>query len=67
MDFEANLAKLESLLNKLENEQTTIDESLKIYEQAITLSKKCIDSINKSKGKLEMLTQELNKIDFDIN
>ncbi|MGI6593965.1 MAG: exodeoxyribonuclease VII small subunit [Christensenellales bacterium] len=67
MNFETNLKKLENLLNKLENEQTSIDESLKIYEEAIALSKKCIESINKSKGKLEILTQELNKIDFEIN
>lgn len=67
MNFETNLKKLENLLNKLENEQTSIDESLKIYEEAIALSKKCIESINKSKGKLEILTQELNKINFEIN
>lgn len=67
MNFENNLLKLEELLNKLENDKISIDDSLNLYEDAIALSKKCLESINKSKGKLELLTQDLNKMDFDIN
>lgn len=67
MNFETDLVKLEKLLKKLEDNKLSIDESLKIYEEAIELSKKCVDSINNSKGKLSLLTKELNKIEFDIN
>lgn len=65
MSFEKDLEKLEKLVNKLESETLSIDESLKLYNEAITAGKNCIASLGASRGKLELLNKDLSRIDLD--
>ncbi len=65
MSFEKDLEKLEKLVNKLESETLSIDESLKLYNEAITAGKNCIASLRASRGKLELLNKDLSRIDLD--
>lgn len=65
MSFEKDLEKLEKLVNKLESETLSIDESLKLYNEAITAGKNCIVSLRASRGKLELLNKDLSRIDLD--
>ena len=41
--FEDNLKQLEEISELLENDETGLDESIKLYEKGIKLSKICID------------------------
>ena len=59
MDFEKNFQKLKLLVDRLEGENLGIEDSLKLYDEAIKLGKSCIDSLKESKGKLELLNKDL--------
>lgn len=65
MDFEKNFQKLKLLVDRLEGENLGIEDSLKLYDEAIKLGKRCIDSLKESKGKLELLNKDLSKISLD--
>lgn len=65
MDFEKNFQKLKLLVDRLEGENLGIEDSLKLYDEAIKLGKSCIDSLKESKGKLELLNKDLSKISLD--
>ncbi len=65
MSFEKNLEKLETIINQLEQESLSLDDSLKLYGEAIKLGKVLIDEIKESKGKLELLNEDLSRINLD--
>ena len=65
MDFEKNFQKLKLLVDRMEGEILGIEDSLKLYDEAIKLGKSCIDSLKESKGKLELLNKDLSKISLD--
>lgn len=65
MGFEKNLEKLESIVRQLEEKSLSIDDSLKLYDEAVVHAGKCIAEIKESRGKLEILNSELEKIGED--
>lgn len=65
MDFEKNFQKLKKLVDRLEGENLGIEDSLKLYDEAIKLGKSCIDSLKESKGKLELLNKDLTRISLE--
>lgn len=66
MNFEKDLARLEAIVAELENKSLSIDESLALFNEAVTAAKSCIEGINAGKGKLMLLTQELKKINLEV-
>ncbi len=65
MSFEKDIEKLEQIIAKLEVENIGIDESLNLYSEAIKLGSKLVEEIKESKGKLELLNENLTKINLD--
>ncbi len=65
MSFENNIEKLELIISQLEQENLSLDNSLKLYAEAIKLGKVLIDEIKESKGKLELLNEDLSRINLD--
>ena len=67
--FEENLAQLEELVRKLEAGNLDLDESLKIYEDAIVLREKCRKFLEESERKVEKLmetAQGVKKEEFTV-
>ena len=67
--FEENLALLEELVKKLETGNLDLDESLKIYEDAIVLREKCRKFLEESERKVEKLmetAQGVKKEEFTV-
>jgi len=56
--FEEYLRKLEKIVHKLEEGELTLDESVKVYEEGMNISKICLDKLNKTKKKIEQLVIE---------
>lgn len=52
MTFEESLIALEEIAKKLESGQCSLDESIKLYEEAMTLSKKCSEILETAKLKI---------------
>ncbi len=57
--FEASLKKLEALVEKLETPDLPLEQSLKLFEEGVKLSRICESKLQEAQGKIEKLT-ELN-------
>lgn len=62
MNFEDKLAELETIVEKLENGQLSLDESLELFEHGITLSRECNNILKSTRQKVEKLIEEDNNI-----
>ena len=55
--FEESYSRLEKILEKLESEEVTLDETIKLYEEGLTLTKFCYEKLNNA----ELRIKEINK------
>lgn len=67
MNLEDNILLLEKIVKKMETESLSIEDSLKIYEDAILLAQKCLNAVSHQKGRLTELTKDLEKINLEEN
>ncbi len=56
--FEQAMARLETIVGELEKGDLPLDESLKIFEEGIRLSKTCLKMLEDAERKVEILVQE---------
>lgn len=57
ISFEESLKRLQEISEILESNEATLEESIKLYEEGMLLSKKCYEELSKA----ELKVQELNK------
>lgn len=55
MIFEESYARLEEILEKMNSGKVSLDESLKLYEEADKLIAACNKRLNEAEKKIEML------------
>mgnify|MGYP001069283270 FL=1 len=60
ISFEDSLKKLEEIVEELEKGELSLDEALKLYEEGMEFSDKCMEKLNESKQKVEKITKEGN-------
>jgi exodeoxyribonuclease VII small subunit len=58
MKFEEMLKRLERLIEELEDEEVSLDESLKKYEEGIRLLKLCRNKLDSMKKRVEVLLKK---------
>lgn len=58
LSFEDALEKLEQIIEKLENEEATLDESFKLFEQGMKLGKFCSEKLDQYESKVEIILKE---------
>jgi len=58
--FEQAMARLEAIVGELERGDLPLDESLKIFEEGIRLSKSCLKVLEDAEKKVEVLVQDKN-------
>lgn len=56
--FEDAMVRLETIVSELENGDLSLDESLKIFEEGVRLSKSCLKLLDDTEQKIEILLQE---------
>lgn len=61
LSFEEKLLRLESIVQTLESGNIGLDESLKLYEEGIILSKNCLQALNQAEAKVVTLQKKLNE------
>jgi len=59
MDYEKNIQKLNEIIEKLSNDKLSLEESVKLYEQAEVLYKQCSDYLSLQTGKVYKIKQDL--------
>ncbi len=57
--FENSLSRLQEISNLLESDEIGIEESVKLYEEGIKLSKECYTVLNKAELKISELKKDL--------
>jgi exodeoxyribonuclease VII small subunit len=58
LKFEDALARLETIVSELERGDLSLDQSLKIFEEGIKLSKTCLKMLDDAERKVEILVQD---------
>jgi exodeoxyribonuclease VII small subunit len=56
--FEAALARLEQIVQRLEKGELPLEESLVLYEEGIRLSRLCHAKLEEAEGKIELLMKD---------
>ena len=62
LNFEELMVKLEDITNKLENEKLSLDESVKIFEEGMQISKECNTKLEDAEKKITILINQNNEI-----
>ena len=60
MNFETAMARLEQIVNLLEGGKVTLDESLKLYEEGVSLVRLCSDSLDKAEQRIKTVRLDGN-------
>lgn len=58
LTFEEALAELEKTVNKLESGNISLEESVKLYETGVKLSRFCTKKLDKVKQKIEIIKSD---------
>ena len=64
MTIEQKFELLEKLVSKLENEKLSLEESIKVYEEAMKLSKELSLELNEVTKKVMLIQEEGNIEEF---
>lgn len=62
INFEELMKNLEEITNKLEKEQLTLDESVKLFEQGMQISKECNSKLEDAEKRITILINQNNEI-----
>lgn len=62
VNFEELMTKLEDITNKLENEKLSLDESVKLFEEGMEISKQCNKKLEDAEKKITILINQDNEI-----
>ncbi len=63
MSFEEAIAELESLSQQMSKSGLSLEDSLKVYERGVKLSKHCKKLLETAQEKIQVLDQELAEVD----
>lgn len=68
MDFEKKLARLEEIVGKLEDGELPLEESLKLFEEGVGISRECNKQLSEAEKKVKVLmsTNPETTKDFEV-
>lgn len=55
--FEEALNKLESIVEELENEEITLEDSVKLYEEGVKMSRFCTEILEQAELRIEQVNE----------
>lgn len=58
--FEAALKELEKIVSKLEDGELSLEESLKLFEDGVRLSRECRERLDQAERRIEVLLTDEN-------
>ncbi len=57
-NFEEDLKKLQSILDDIESDKLTLEDSIQKYKEGMELSKKCQDALDEARQVIKVLEDE---------
>jgi exodeoxyribonuclease VII small subunit len=70
LDFEQSLTDLQSLVERLENGELSLEDSLTAFEQGVRLTRDCQAALSQAEQKVQILMErdgELEEVPFDAD
>lgn len=64
-DFETSLAELEAIVEKLEQGDLSLDDSLKQFERGVQLTRACQTALKQAEQKVEILLRRSGQLSSD--
>lgn len=61
LTFESAMERLESIVETLEQGESTLDESIDLYQEGMKLSQFCSDTIEKAELRVERVREETDQ------
>ena len=58
--FETSLQELEKIVRKLEDGDLSLEESLKLFEDGVKISRECQERLNQAERRIEVLLKDEN-------
>lgn len=65
LTYESGLAELNAIIEKIEDGELTLEETIKAYEKGNQLAKKLTDMLEEGKGRVLQLQKDGEEIPFD--
>jgi len=56
-DFEKHLTQLETVVERLERGDLTLDESVRLFEEGMKLSQACKQELEQAEGRIQVLVE----------
>ena len=63
MNFEENMENLEKIVKELEKGELNLDDSIKKFEEGMSLSKKCNEILEEAEKKITILIKKEDEIE----
>jgi len=66
--FESSIVELEALVERMENGEQSLEDSLKDFERGIALTRRCQKSLQETEQKIQQLIEKNGQdelVDFD--
>ncbi|NIN35425.1 MAG: exodeoxyribonuclease VII small subunit [Gammaproteobacteria bacterium] len=61
LNFEASIKELETLVNKMEEGNLSLEDSLKYFERGVTLTRQCQQALADAEQKVKILLEKEGK------
>jgi exodeoxyribonuclease VII small subunit len=58
--FEQSLARLEKIVDSLEQGETPLESAIELYEEGMTLSKECMETLSRAELRVKKLSKDMN-------
>ena len=58
LTYEQAITRLEEIVKQLENDEVSLEDTMKLFEEGIELSKICEDKLNKAEQQFTVLLKE---------
>ena len=65
IDFESSLKELESIVEKLEEENINLEDSVKSFEEGVNLVKKCQKQLQDAELKIKKLLDDGSSVEIN--
>ncbi|MBQ2713207.1 MAG: exodeoxyribonuclease VII small subunit [Clostridia bacterium] len=62
MTLEQNIKKLEQIASKISDEEVSLEESLKLFEQGVLVSEQTLSAIAACEGKITLLKERADAL-----
>jgi exodeoxyribonuclease VII small subunit len=58
MTFEASLRRLDEIVRALEGGETTLEDSMRLFEEGVALARRCSEMLGAAERKIETLVEK---------